>query len=109
MPATIVGPPVEEHVLANPDRDDSASPVITGTSKVGRRLSRGMTRVDATPLDKESRAHQDEERHRQMRALIALGRERGYLTHADIDDYLPDNFTQSAALEAIVSTFSDMG
>ena len=54
-------------------------------------------------------AHQDEERHRQMRALIALGRERGYLTHADIDDYLPDNFTQSAALEAIVSTFSDMG
>jgi RNA polymerase primary sigma factor len=54
-------------------------------------------------------AHQDEERYRQMRALIALGRERGYLTHADIDDYLPDNFTESAALEAIVSTFSDMG
>ena len=95
--------------MANPDRDDSASPVITGTSKAGRRLSRGMTRAHATPLDKESMAHQDEERHRQMRALIALGRERGYLTHADIDDYLPDNFTQSAALEAIVSTFSDMG
>ncbi|MPW24020.1 RNA polymerase sigma factor RpoD [Paraburkholderia piptadeniae] len=54
-------------------------------------------------------AHQDEERQRQMRALIALGRERGYLTHADIDDHLPDNFTQTAAMETIVSTFSDMG
>jgi len=54
-------------------------------------------------------AHQDEERQRQTRALIALGRERGYLTHADVDDHLPDNFTQTAAMETIVSTFSDMG
>jgi RNA polymerase primary sigma factor len=54
-------------------------------------------------------ARQDEERQRQMRALIALGRERGYLTHADINDHLPDNFTQTAAMETIVSTFSDMG
>ncbi|WP_414144172.1 RNA polymerase sigma factor RpoD [Burkholderia stagnalis] len=44
-----------------------------------------------------------------MRALIALGRERGYLTHADINDHLPDNFTQTAAMETIVSTFGDMG
>ena len=44
-----------------------------------------------------------------MRALIKLGRERGYLTHADINDHLPDNFAQTAALEAIVSTFNDMG
>ena len=54
-------------------------------------------------------ARQDEESQRQMRALIALGRERGYLTHADIDDHLPGNFTQTAAMETIVSTFSDMG
>nr|WP_238265131.1 RNA polymerase sigma factor RpoD [Cupriavidus pauculus] len=44
-----------------------------------------------------------------MRALIALGRERGYLTHADLNDHLPDNVTQTAAMETIVSTFSDMG
>ncbi|WP_225934768.1 MULTISPECIES: RNA polymerase sigma factor RpoD [unclassified Cupriavidus] len=54
-------------------------------------------------------ARQDEERQRQMRALIALGRERGYLTHADINDHLPDNVTQTAAMETIVSTFNDMG
>nr|WP_224788838.1 RNA polymerase sigma factor RpoD [Pandoraea terrae] len=54
-------------------------------------------------------ALQDEERQRQMRALIALGRERGYLTHADINDHLPDNFAQTAAMETIVGTFNDMG
>jgi RNA polymerase primary sigma factor len=54
-------------------------------------------------------ARRGEERQRQMRALIALGRERGYLTHSDINDHLLDNFTQTAAMETIVSTFSDMG
>src|SRR6202166_5318809 len=44
-----------------------------------------------------------------MRALIQLGKERGFLTHAEINDHLPDNFAQTAAIETIVSTFSDMG
>nr|WP_283205391.1 RNA polymerase sigma factor RpoD [Cupriavidus pauculus] len=61
------------------------------------------------PLDAAPKACRDEERHRQMRALIALGRERGYLTHADLNDHLPDNVTQTAAMDTIVSTFGDMG
>ncbi len=44
-----------------------------------------------------------------MRALIVLGRERGYLTHVDINDHLADNFAQTDAMEAIVRTFGDMG
>jgi RNA polymerase primary sigma factor len=60
-------------------------------------------------LDAASTALQDEERQRQMRALIQLGKERGYLTHAEINDHLPDNFAQTAAIETIVSTFNDMG
>jgi RNA polymerase primary sigma factor len=95
--------------LANPDRGSSASRVITVTSKASRRVSKKKPQADTTPLDPASMARQDEERQRQMRALIALGRERGYLTHADINDHLPDNFTQTAAMETIVSTFSDMG
>ena len=95
--------------MANPVRDDSASRVIAVTSKTGRRVPKGKTQAATIPLDVAPVARQDEERHRQMRALIALGRERGYLTHADINDHLPDNFTQTAAMETIVSTFSDMG
>ncbi|RQS74535.1 RNA polymerase sigma factor RpoD [Burkholderia sp. Bp8963] len=92
-----------------PDRDDSASRAIAVTSKTGRNASKGKTLAVATPPDAASVARHDEERQLQMRALIALGRERGYLTHADINDHLPDNVTQTAAMEAIVSTFSDMG
>ncbi|AJX13582.1 MULTISPECIES: RNA polymerase sigma factor RpoD [Burkholderia] len=95
--------------MANPVRDDSASRVIPVTSKTSRRAPKGKTQGVATPVDIASTARQDEERQRQMRALIALGRERGYLTHADINDHLPDNFAQTAAMETIVSTFSDMG
>ncbi|TCG03535.1 RNA polymerase sigma factor RpoD [Paraburkholderia steynii] len=83
--------------------------MIAVTSKTGRRVPKGKTQAAAIPLDVASVARQDEERQRQMRALIALGRERGYLTHADINDHLPDNFSQTAAMETIVSTFSDMG
>ncbi|MBP0622486.1 RNA polymerase sigma factor RpoD [Cupriavidus consociatus] len=109
MSATIVGQSVEESVLANSVRDDSASRSIPVTSKTGRRSPKEKIQAVATPVEIASMARQDEERQRQMRALIALGRERGYLTHADINDHLPDNFTQTAAMEMIVSTFSDMG
>jgi Sigma-70 factor, region 1. len=44
-----------------------------------------------------------------MRALIQLGKEQGYLTHAQINDHLPDNFAQTAAIDSIVSAFNDMG
>ncbi|WP_038715988.1 RNA polymerase sigma factor RpoD [Burkholderia sp. lig30] len=94
--------------MAIPDRNDSASRAITIASKTGRRAPKEKAQT-LTPPDTASPAHQDEERQRQMRALIALGRERGYLTHADINDHLPDNFTQTAAMETIVSTFGDMG
>jgi RNA polymerase primary sigma factor len=60
-------------------------------------------------MDAMSTALQDEERQRQMRALIQLGKARGYLTHAEINDHLPENFAHTAAIETIVSTFNDMG
>ncbi|RDV00976.1 RNA polymerase sigma factor RpoD [Trinickia dinghuensis] len=95
--------------MANPVRDDSASHAIAVTPKAGRRVSKGKTKAAATPLDIASLARRDEERQQQMRGLIALGRERGYVTHADIHDHLFDNFTETAAMETIVSTFGDMG
>ncbi|WP_224082684.1 RNA polymerase sigma factor RpoD [Cupriavidus laharis] len=48
-------------------------------------------------------------RSQQLRALIQLGRQRGYLTHADISDHLQENFTDTAAMESIVTTFAEMG
>ncbi|QET01715.1 RNA polymerase sigma factor RpoD [Cupriavidus pauculus] len=94
--------------MSDPDRDFDASSLISSIEKPSRRRPAGKTQAAAALSDKASLARQDPERQAQMRALIALGRERGYLTHADINDHLPDNVTP-AAMDTIVSTFSDMG
>ncbi|QGZ59965.1 RNA polymerase sigma factor RpoD [Paraburkholderia acidiphila] len=95
--------------MASPVRDDLSSPVIAVEPKASRHAAKGKHCAVAVPRDIEAIARQDEERQRQMRALIALGRERGYLTHVDINDHLEDHLGQTAAMEAIVRTFSDMG
>ena len=45
----------------------------------------------------------------QMTLLIKQGKERGYLTYAEINDSLPDDMVEGDALDTIVSTFSDLG
>ena len=92
------------------DQEDSAPDTAASARKApGRRASKVKTVAVLLPMDAASTALQDEERQLQMRALIQLGKERGYLTHAEINDHLPDNFAQTAAIETIVSTFKDMG
>ena len=45
----------------------------------------------------------------QMTLLIKSGKERGYLTYAEINDSLPDDMVEGDALDNIVSAFSDLG
>jgi len=53
------------------------------------------------PLDAEARKMR-------LKALIKLGKERGYLTYAEINDHLPDDVVDAESIEAIISTFSEM-
>ena len=41
--------------------------------------------------------------------LIALGKEQGYLTHAEINDYLPNDITDSEQFDNIVVMINDVG
>ena len=50
-----------------------------------------------------------EARRSKLKALIKLGKERGFLTYAEINDHLPDNVIDPEAIETIISTFGDMG
>jgi RNA polymerase primary sigma factor len=96
--------------MASFDREDSDLDIVAPARKTaGRRASKGKGQAGVIPPDATMTAEQNEERQRQMRALIQLGKERGYLTHAEISDHLPDNFAETAAMETIVSTFNDMG
>ena len=50
-----------------------------------------------------------ENRRAQLKALIILGKERGYLTYAEINDHLPDEVSESEQVEGIVGIINDMG
>jgi len=50
-----------------------------------------------------------ENRRAQLKALIILGKERGYLTYSEINDHLPDEVSDSDQVENIVGIINDMG
>ncbi|MDR0735525.1 MAG: RNA polymerase sigma factor RpoD [Zoogloeaceae bacterium] len=49
-----------------------------------------------------------EMRRLRLKELIKLGKERGYLTHAEISDHLPDDVVDAEQIESIITMFSDM-
>ena len=50
-----------------------------------------------------------EQRRTKLKTLIKLGKERGFLTYAEINDHLPDDVVDAEAIEGIIGTFNDMG
>ncbi|HEY7658106.1 MAG TPA: RNA polymerase sigma factor region1.1 domain-containing protein, partial [Burkholderiales bacterium] len=84
-----------------------------GKGKGGRRSTRGLTakekalvkefeRRELSPADAEAR-------RTRLKNLIVLGKERSYLTYAEINDHLPENIVDPEAIEGIIGTFNDMG
>ncbi|HEY1326568.1 MAG TPA: RNA polymerase sigma factor RpoD [Casimicrobiaceae bacterium] len=57
---------------------------------------------ELTPADVEARK-------RRLKSLIVLGKERGYLTYAEINDHLPDDILDAEQIEGIISMIGDMG
>src|SRR5574340_1423477 len=49
-----------------------------------------------------------EARRTRLKALIMLGKERGYLTYAEINDHLPE-MLEVEQVEGVVSMINDMG
>src|SRR5471032_546598 len=49
-----------------------------------------------------------EARRTRLKALIVLGKERGYLTYAEINDHLPD-MLEVEQIEGVVSMINEMG
>ncbi|MCK9990252.1 MAG: RNA polymerase sigma factor RpoD [Rugosibacter sp.] len=56
---------------------------------------------EAAPLDIDAKRSR-------LKLLIALGKERGYLTYAEINDHLPDELVDAEQIESIIATFADM-
>ncbi len=79
---------------------------LKAVSKAKERKAKGGVVLTADPKATEA----DLERRRtQIKNLINMGKERGYLTYAEINDQLPENIIDPEAVEGIIATFNDMG
>jgi RNA polymerase primary sigma factor len=64
---------------------------------------------DAFAADSEATEEELERRRQKLKTLIKLGKDRGFLTHSEINDHLPENIVDPEAIEGIIGTFNDMG
>ncbi|VWB11978.1 RNA polymerase sigma factor RpoD [Burkholderia lata] len=101
---------VEDDANQSDEQPAAAAAAAPGKSKVrDRRAKEKALLKEAFATSTPGTAEELEERRVKLRALIKLGKERGFLTYAEINDHLPDNFTETEALEGIIGTFNDMG
>ncbi len=63
---------------------------------------REFARKELSPLDAEARRVR-------LKNLIVLGKERSYLTYAEVNDHLPDDILDVEQIENIISMINDMG
>jgi RNA polymerase primary sigma factor len=80
----------------------------TAAAKSAGKTTSAKAKAAEAP-SKQSDSSQDiEERRTRLKALILLGKERGYLTFAEINDHLPD-MLEVEQVEGVVSMINDMG
>ena len=74
--------------------------------KVNRAKAREAERA---LLERAAQKPEDAEvRRTRLKNLIKLGKERGYLTYAEINDHLPE-VVDAEQIESMITTFNDMG
>ena len=74
-------------------------------------------RVKSSSKDSQNHHHNKAEfklaeveaQKKRLKNLIVLGKDRGYLTYAEINDHLPDDMTDAEQIEGVVTMLADMG
>ncbi|OGO95024.1 MAG: RNA polymerase sigma factor RpoD [Curvibacter sp. RIFCSPHIGHO2_12_FULL_63_18] len=93
----------EPEVAAAPG--EKVKPLRMKISKAKERALMKEFGLDETVLSEEDMA----KRRARLKALITLGKTRGYLTHGEISDHLPDKLVDAETLEVVISMLNDMG
>ena len=86
-----------------------ARPKKNPEDKKTKRVTRVKKLKDLYLKDAANNPEEAEKRRMQLKALIILGKERGYLTYPEINDHLPDEITESDQVEGIIGIINDMG
>ncbi|MEF9966793.1 MAG: RNA polymerase sigma factor region1.1 domain-containing protein, partial [Comamonas sp.] len=93
-------------VAASPDAPvEKVKPLRMKVSKAKERALMKEFGLDEAVLTEEEMLT----RRQRLKALIKLGKTRGYLTNAEISDHLPDKLVDAETLEVVISMLNDMG
>ncbi|WP_457325951.1 RNA polymerase sigma factor RpoD [Roseateles sp. P5_E11] len=97
--------PEAEETVAVEEETVKAKPL---RMKVSRAKERALMRefgLEETALTEEEAV----KRRSELKTLIKMGKTRGFLTHQEINDHLPEKLVSEEILEAIISMLNDMG
>ena len=100
--ADLEGEPVVE---AGSETAEKVKPLRMKISKAKERALMKEFGLDETVL---TEAEMKQRRDR-LKALIKLGKTRGYLTNGEISDHLPDKLVDAETLEVVIATLNDLG
>ncbi len=84
---------------------EKVKPLRMKLSKAKERALMKEFGLDDTVLSEEDMS----KRRLRLKALITLGKTRGYLTHGEISDHLPDKLVDAETLDVVHSLLNDMG
>ena len=108
-------PTAKDKLVAKPDALKEAVKAKLATPKKGEPIQRlKVNRAKAREAERAliaaaaARPEDAEARRMRLKNLIKLGKERSYLTYAEINDHLPD-VVDAEQIESMISTFNDMG
>jgi RNA polymerase primary sigma factor len=98
---------IEDDLAGEPiaESTEKVKPLRMKISKAKERALMKEFGLDETVLSEEDMA----KRRQRLKALIKLGKTRGYLTHGEISDHLPDKLVDAETLEVVIATLNDLG
>jgi len=91
-----------------------ATPEGAPAQDASKRTSKKKDAANKAALLAQAFSQQDskidvEARRTRLKNLIMLGKERGYLTYAEVNDHLPDEMLDAEQIESVISMINDMG
>lgn len=106
----------EDDLVGDSDDDSIDEEVAIAESYVppastrGRGKARDKAMKEALNRSYANHVEDDKEtRLNKLKALIRMGKERGYLTYSEVNDHMPDNIVDSDQIDSIISTLADLG
>ena len=104
----------EDDLVGDSDDDSIDEEVAIAESYVPPASVRGKGKARDKAMKEalnRSYAHHEEDdketRLNKLKALIRMGKERGYLTYSEVNDHMPENIVDPDQIDQIISTLAD--